>query len=174
MQIQRSTTTDIDGIFKLYDIAVAYQKERFHLHWPSFDRSMVEAEIADGNQWKIVADDGSVACVFATAFDDPLIWREKNTDPAVYIHRIATNPDWRGQNFVAHIIEWAKKYAAENGKNFLRLDTVGDNKKLTEHYVKSGFHFLGIVQLTDTAALPSHYHNAAVSLFELPLPAVGV
>jgi hypothetical protein len=47
------------------------------------------------------------------------------------------------------------------------LDTVGENQKLIEHYTSFGFNFLGLSQLTNTADLPKHYHNATVSLFEL-------
>jgi hypothetical protein len=45
-----------------------------------------------------------IACVFATTFSDPLIWEKRDTDPSVYIHRIATNPNFRGNNLVAAIV----------------------------------------------------------------------
>ncbi|MFP3835995.1 GNAT family N-acetyltransferase, partial [Chryseobacterium sp. SIMBA_028] len=85
---------------------------------------------------------------------------------AVYIHRIATNPDFRGQNLVQKIVEWGKQYALTNGKKFIRLDTVGDNPGLISYYTKCGFDFLGLSKLKDTAGLPAHYNNATVSLFE--------
>jgi hypothetical protein len=58
-------------------------------------------------------------------------------------------------------------YAIQNNKKFIRLDTVGENQKLIQHYTSFGFNFLGLSQLTNTADLPKHYHNATVSLFEL-------
>ena len=57
--------------------------------------------------------------------------------------------------------------AKENGKKYVRLDTVGDNKGLIKHYTSCGFDFLGLFKLKNTAGLPPHYHNATVSLFEL-------
>jgi GNAT superfamily N-acetyltransferase len=168
MEIINSTIKDINEIFRLYDIAVAYQKERFHLHWPIFDRALIETEINEDRQWKIIIDD-IVACVFATTFDDPLIWEDKNIDKAVYIHRIATNPDYRGNNFVSEIVKWATQYAIDNDKEYLRLDTVGDNRNLTYHYCKNGFIFLGMKILKNTQGLPQHYHNIPVSLFEMKL-----
>jgi ribosomal protein S18 acetylase RimI-like enzyme len=67
---------------------------------------------------------------------------ERDQDAAIYIHRIATNPDFRGHNFVGILVEWAKEYARSIEKDFVRLDTLG-NIKLIEHYTNAGFDFLG-------------------------------
>jgi ribosomal protein S18 acetylase RimI-like enzyme len=134
--------------------------------WPEFDPELIKTEIAEERQWKMI-EDGNTVCIWATTFDDPLIWEEKNADPAVYIHRIATNPEHRGNNLVQKIVDWSKEYAVENGKEYIRLDTVGKNEKLIEHYTNSGFTYLGLLKLQNTEGLPAHYDNASVSLFEL-------
>lgn len=167
-QIQNSDINDIDEIFRLYKIATDFQKTRFTVHWPNFDRTLIEREIAENRQWKIVTDN-KLACIWATTFNDPQIWEEKNDDPSVYIHRIATNPVFRGQNLVGQIVNWVKIYALENQKNYVRMDTVGDNPGLFEYYTKCGFDFLGLLKLKNTTGLPAHYHNAAVSLFQIKL-----
>jgi ribosomal protein S18 acetylase RimI-like enzyme len=167
-QIQNSNINDLDNIFRLYKIATDFQKKRFTIHWPKFDRILIETEITENRQWKIVAD-GKIACVWATTFNDPQIWEEKNKDPSVYIHRIATNPDFRGQNLVGQIVEWVKIYAIENQKQFVRMDTVGNNPGLINYYTKCGFNFLGLLKLKNTDGLPAHYDNATVSLFQMSL-----
>ncbi|MDV7695767.1 GNAT family N-acetyltransferase [Chryseobacterium soli] len=166
MKIQNSTRNDIEEIFRLYKIATDFQKTKFIVHWPEFERSLVETEIAENRQWKIVIN-GQIACVWAITFSDPKIWEERNNDPAVYIHRIATNPDFRGQNLVQKIVEWSRQYALANHKKFIRLDTVGDNPGLISYYTKCGFDFLGLSKLKNTEGLPAHYDNATVSLFQL-------
>ena len=168
MEIKNSTIQDIDEIFRLYKIATDFQKTRFTVHWPEFDRNLIETEISQERQWKIIIDK-QVACVWATAFNDPQIWEERNEDPSIYIHRIATNPDFRGQNFVGQIVEWAKQYAFYNKKKFIRMDTVGNNPGLISHYSKCGFDFLGLLKLQNTEGLPAHYDNATVSLFQMTL-----
>jgi ribosomal protein S18 acetylase RimI-like enzyme len=170
MQITNSTINDIDKIFSLYRIATEYQKTKHSVLWPEFERTLVEEEIKEKRQWKIVVDN-TISCVFATTFSDPLIWEERDQQPSIYIHRIATNPAYRGKNFVTHIVDWAKLYAKENNKEFIRLDTVGENKGLIKHYQSCGFDFLGVFKLANTEGLPQHYHNASVSLFEIFLPA---
>jgi ribosomal protein S18 acetylase RimI-like enzyme len=169
-QLLPSTPADIDEIFRLYRLASAYQAvtPKATVVWPDFDRKLVEQELAEGRQWKLLVGD-TIACVWAITFDDPQIWGAKNADPAVYIHRIATNPDFRGQSFVATIVQWAKEYAQQAEKKYVRLDTIGENHGLIAHYTACGFTYLGLTPLTDTAGLPAHYHNATVSLFELPV-----
>lgn len=166
MRIADSTFNDIDEILRLYRLATEYQKKQQAVLWPEFERRLVENEIKEKKQWKIEIDK-NIACVFATTFSDPFIWEEKNKEPSVYIHRIATNPIYRGSNFVSGIVEWAKNYARENHKKFIRLDTVGENKKLIAYYQKCGFRFLGLFKLAATEGLLEHYHHASVSLFEI-------
>lgn len=167
-QIQNTNIDDTEDIFSLYKIATDFQKTRFTVHWPEFNRTLIETEIAENRQWKIVAND-KIACVWATTFNDPQIWEERNEDPSVYIHRIASNPDFRGRNLVGQIVEWVKLYAKENKKQFVRMDTVGDNPGLINHYTKCGFDFLGLVKLKNTDGLQAHYDNATVSLFQMTI-----
>lgn len=166
MEIKNSTAKDIDEIFRLYKIATDFQKTKFTVHWPEFERRLIETEVAENRQWKIQVEE-QLACIWATTFSDPQIWEERDNDPAVYVHRIATNPDFRGQNLVRQIVEWSKQYAVIHNKKFVRLDTVGDNPGLIAYYTKCGFDFLGLSKLRDTAGLPAHYDNATVSLFQL-------
>lgn len=168
MEIKNSISVDIDEIFRLYKIATDFQKTKFTVHWPEFERSLIEMEIAENSRWKMIINN-QVACIWATTFNDPKIWEEKNSDPAVYIHRIATNPDFRGQNLVQQIVEWSKQYAQANKKKFIRMDTVGDNPGLISYYKKCGFEFLGLSKLKNTEGLPTHYDNAIVSLFQLDI-----
>lgn len=168
MEIQNSTPSDIEEIFRLYKMATDFQKGRSLAIWPVFERSLVETEIAENRQWKMVIDN-KIACVWATTFSDPQIWEDRNADPSVYIHRIATNPEFRGRNLVENIVESSKQYAKANEKRFIRMDTVGENTGLITHYTKCGFDFLGLFKLTNTDGLPSHYDKATVSLFQIDL-----
>ena len=115
--------------------------------------------------------DEQIACVWAISFTDPQIWEERDKDPSIYIHRIATNPDFRGRQFVSELVEWARGYAKFHQKEFIRLDTCGNNEKLIKHYTNCGFDFLGIVQLKSADELPSHYQDADVCLFQIKINA---
>ncbi len=169
VQIINSTEADVDTIFTFYDHAIAYQKTKFNKHWQGFELDLVEKEIAENRQWKIV-EDGEIVCVFAITFNDAIIWGKKDEQPSIYIHRIVTHPNYRGKNYVTLIVEWAKKYGAENNRQFIRLDTWGDNEKLIKHYTNCGFTFLGLSPVMKSDTLPKHYDSLQLSLFEIEIP----
>lgn len=166
MEILNSTTDDLKAIFNLYDAAIAHQKAVSNMHWLPFDTHMVEAEIAEGRQWKIVVE-GQIACIFATTYSDPHIWGDQGMEPSIYLHRIVTNPAFRGRNFVTEIVRWAHEHCKKWNKKFIRLDTWSENLRLKEHYIRCGFKFLGIITPANPAALPSHYSGITLSLFEI-------
>ena len=158
MRIENCTMTDVDDILSLYQAARDLQTEKKMVVWPIFERSFIEKEIQEQRQWKLIIGN-IIACNWAITFNDREIWGEKDKNDSIFIHRIATNPVMRGNRYVDRIVEWAKEYARQKGKKFIRLDTLGNNTKLIEHYTSAGFEFLGIVKLTDTTNLAGHYHR---------------
>lgn len=166
MEFLNSTAADFDAIFELYDAAVAHQKAVSNMHWLPFDPELVASEIAEQRQWKIMLD-GQIACIFVTAYSDPAIWGEKDADPSIYLHRIVTNPAFRGRNFVLEIVKWSKIQGKKWGKKYIRLDTWAENLRLQEHYIACGFRFLGVAAPADPAVLPSHYSGILLGYYEL-------
>ena len=169
MNILPSEVSDIDEIFRLYALATEHQRAiNAVVVWPNFERELVVCEIAENRQWKLLIDE-QIACVWATTFSDPQIWEERNVDKAIYIHRIATNPVFRGRNFVLNIVQWARKYAEDAGLDYVRLDTLGHNYKLIDYYQQAGFTFLGMFDLKDTSELTAHYQGVPAALFEIKI-----
>ncbi|TXD52446.1 MULTISPECIES: GNAT family N-acetyltransferase [unclassified Polaribacter] len=169
MIVKNVTIKDIEEVFKFYKIASDYQTvKKKVVAWPNFKKEMVETEITENRQFKLIINN-KIACIWAITFSDEQIWEERNKDTAVYIHRIATNPEFRGNNFVAYIVTWAKEYVKQKNIQFIRLDTLGNNTKLIAHYKNAGFDFLGLFNLKNTDRLPDHYQLAPVCLFEIDL-----
>ena len=166
MSISNSTAADLDAIFNLYDQGTEYQKQVAKKHWKGFDRALVLQEIEEQRQWKITIE-GEIACVFCVTFNDPEIWGEKDRDPAIYLHRIATHPKYRGRGFVKSIADWAQEYARPEKLKYIRLDTGSGNDRLNAYYMSCGFTYLGIKEVADTTNLPEHYKTGASSLFEM-------
>ncbi|RFS19223.1 GNAT family N-acetyltransferase [Chitinophaga silvatica] len=169
MEIKNCLTTDINEIMSIYEAARNLQIQRKMVVWPFFDETFILKEIKENRQWKIVIDN-LIACNWAITFEDKEIWGEKDKNDSIYIHRICTNPTLRGNRYIDEIVRWSKPYAKQMGKRFIRLDTLGNNTKLIEHYTSAGFNFLGMVKLTDTANLPAHYQKEPnCCLFEIDL-----
>ena len=166
MRFENAVPADIDIIFDLYGAAIEFQKKIFHHNWLGFDRSMVEREIEEKRLWKII-DEEQIACIYSVVYSDPMIWRERSEDSAIYIHRIVTNSDFRGRGYARTITEWAKDFARTNNIRFIRMDTWGDNQKLIGYYQDCGFKFLGLTAPEISDALPKHYVGISLSLFEI-------
>jgi hypothetical protein len=171
MEIKNCLMSDADEILLLYEAARNLQTQRKMVVWPSFEKDFIEKEIREKRQWKIVIDD-LVACNWAITFEDKEIWGQKDKNDSIYIHRICNNPTLRGNRYIDTIVEWAVKYARQINKQFIRLDTLGNNTRLIQHYTSAGLEFLGMVRLTDTESLPAHYQNEPnCCLFEIDLRA---
>ncbi len=169
MTIMNSNLDDIPEIFRLYQLARDFQKIQFPENlWPEFDQDFIATEVIENRQFKIVIDN-KIACIWAITYNDADIWEEKENNDAIYIHRIATNPEFRGNNFVQMIADWSKDFARKENKKFLRMDTCGQNDRLINHYKNCGFEFLGMKKLKDSSGLQAHYHNADVCFFEIEL-----
>ena len=169
MTITNSNLEDIPEIFTLYALATEFQKVQFAGNvWPVFEKELITTEVLENRQFKLMMDD-KIACIWAITFNDAEIWEERDNDSSIYIHRIATNPEFRGNNFVQMIVDWAKEYAVQYEKKFIRLDTCGRNDRLIDHYQRCGFDFFGMKKLKNAAELPVHYHDAEVCFFEIDL-----
>ena len=167
MVIKNCAFTDSDFILELYDAAMELQTQKNMVVWPRFEKSFVEKEIEEQRQWKLMIGD-EIACNWAITFEDKEIWGEKDLNDSIYIHRITTHPAFRGKRFIDAIVGWAKEYAASKGKQYIRLDTLGNNTRLIKHYTSAGFNFLGMFKLTDTQNLPAHYQKEPnCCLFEI-------
>lgn len=166
MVIEPTVISDLGRIFQIYDEAILYQKKYGNNHWLGFSEEMVTSEIREQRHFKIL-NDHQIIGTFVYTLSDPLIWKVANDTPAIYIHRIATSPEARGNNLVGHIVRWAKVFAKEKNLQFIRIDTGSGNERLIDHYIKCGFTFLGDTAVDYTPDLPLHYQNGKFALLEM-------
>ena len=166
LSVINSLQTDIDFIFYLFDSAIEYQRQRGYNLWPQFARSLIETEINEKRHFKIIFRD-EIVCVFSVLYSDPVIWMERDKDPAVYLHRIAVRPAYKGKQTMTVIREWAIAHAKEKQKQYVRMDTWGNNEQLRKYYSHCGFNYLGQQFLNIPEGMPAHYGGTELSLFEI-------
>ncbi len=166
LRIENTVPDDLPMIFQLFDAAIAYQEKNGYELWPRFSESMILEEISGKRHWKVLEGD-TIAGVFSVMYNDPAIWLERDRDPAVYLHRIAVNPSFKGKGLMPAIREWAREHAIQQGKEFVRMDTWGNNENLRKYYESCGFDYLGKQQLPETEHGPAHYGGSFLSLFQL-------
>ena len=169
MKAQNCKKEDLNEIQTLYQHARNTQTEKGMVVWPSFSNEFLLNEIGEDRQWKITEGE-TIACNWAITYNDKEIWGEKDNSDSIFIHRLCINTAFRGRRYIDDVVTWAKVFAVQNQKQFIRLDTLGNNKGLIKHYTSAGFTFLGIFHLADVSNLPLHYHlEPDCCLFEIGL-----
>ncbi len=166
MQIRPSETVDIEKIFFLYNEATKLQEKIQKTSWAGFEEKAIIEEIQEGRHFSLWGE-GVLSGTFVITFDDAIIWHHDPDKKAVYLHRIATHPDFRGRNYTGKIVEWTKNYALQKEISLLRMDTTSGNENLNNYYIRCGFDFIGVNSINWTEDLPLHYKNGSFSLFEM-------
>lgn len=158
---------DLAELETLFALAIEYQRSRGANSWHGMNGPLIENEIRQRLHWKILEEE-HIACFFSVAFSDPLVWEERDADPSIYLHRIVTNPVFRGKGYVKYIVAWAEEYGRAMEKHFIRLGTGRDNRRLNAYYRECGFENCGVKQFPADAgpAVPRHYLGVGLSLFE--------
>ncbi len=169
MEFTNSNLKDLDSILMLYEQAIAYQKTKFSRHWHAFDQPTLLKEIEEARHWKIMLDK-EIAFIFSVAYEDPLLWDNRNIDPSIYLHRMVSSPSHRGQGFVQAVVHWAIAFGRAHGKQFVRLDTCADNEKLNRYYQNAGFMYCGLKRFHPSDPVPQHYLEGDLSLYEMDIP----
>jgi ribosomal protein S18 acetylase RimI-like enzyme len=163
--------TDIDElqlIYPLYDAAIRYQRDKGFPVWQNFDRNVLVNDVNLHNHYKVVVD-AHIAMVFSICYSDAVIWRHMEKGDAIYLHRIAVNPLFKGQRLFALILEWTRDHAQQRGLKFIRMDTWADNLTLIDYYKSFGLNFVGYSNTPDSPQLPLQNRNLALALLQMPL-----
>ena len=165
-RIGKTVVGDLETIYQLFEQAITYQKANNYVGWNAYDKDFIQREIQEGLHYKITAD-GQILAVFSTCLNDEFIWREKETGNAFYLHRVITNPAFKGQRQFEKVLNWAIDYAGQQGRVYIRIDTWLNNPKIIDFYKGYGFQFVEAFTTDDTDKLPVQHRNLSLALLEL-------
>ncbi len=164
-EIVPTQVADLEFIHWLFEEAIAYQRKKGFPVWNGYDKMVLQKDIALKRQYKIIMH-GEIACIFSILDADELIWRQKETGNAVYLHRIVVNPKLKGQNHFQKILDWSITYAIAKNKIFIRMDTWGDNPNILSYYKTFGFYLIEYYTTSCATELPVQNRNLNLALLE--------
>ena len=167
-KIVNTTREDLDKILWLFEQAMDLQGKNGYKVWSGIDKTALEKDIENGLQYKVVRDN-DILCIFSIQHSDPLIWRDRDQNDAIYLHRIVVNPNFKGQRQFEKVLTWAKQFARQKNLKFVRMDTWADNEKIIDYYKSFGFEFIENYKTTDAPELPIQNRNLNVALLEMVL-----
>ena len=168
IKIVNTTKDDLKIILLLFKQAIELQEENGYKVWDSIDKIALQKDIENRLQLKIVKGH-DILCIFSIQHHDPFIWRERDQNDAIYLHRIVVNPQFKGQRQFEKVLKWAKQFAQTNNLRFVRMDTWADNSKIIDYYKSFGFEFIENYKTTNAPELPIQNRNLNVALLEMKL-----
>lgn len=168
IKIVNTTKDDLTIIFWLFKQAMELQGKKGYKVWEGIDKIALEKDVENKLQYKIVSGD-NILCIFSIQRNDPFIWREKDRDDAIYLHRIVVNPKYKGQKQFEKVLNWATQFATQNNLKFVRMDTWADNEKIIDYYKSFGFKFIENFRTPDAPELPVQNKHLNVALLEFKL-----
>jgi GNAT superfamily N-acetyltransferase len=99
-------------------------------------RSRLRDALSQGELYLAWDGDRAVATITLQR-SDPLFWAD-GAD-ALYIHRLAVDRSAAGQGVGSHLIDWAAFKCREQGRRYLRLNTLTGSDFLRGYYRAAGF-----------------------------------
>ena len=143
VNVRSARHEDADTVAALLDEATVWVNELGFSQWPlPFPRDELAAAIDRGEVYVVEAEDGDAVATVTMLGDDPTYWGDRPPD-AYYVHKLAVRRDQAGRGIGAAVVEWANAEAAEAGREFLRLDCLGDNPGIRDYYEGLGFEHRG-------------------------------
>jgi GNAT superfamily N-acetyltransferase len=164
--IQKTIPGDMDFVYQLFDQAAAYQISRNFPAWLHYDNRVLESDMKAGRQFKITTGH-EISAVFSVLYSDEILWREREKNDALYLHRIVSNPAFRGQKQFGRILSWTMELAKEKNRHFIRMDTWAENPNLLAYYAGYGFQWVENFMTPNSPDLPRHNRNILLALLEL-------
>jgi len=166
--ITNTTNDDWNDVLWLFGEAMKLQGKNGYHVWEAIDMSGLKCDIENKLQYKILKGN-DMLCIFSIQFCDPYIWKDRDQNDAIYLHRIVVNPNFKGQKQFQHVLFWAKQFIRAHNLRFIRMDTWADNNRIIDYYKSFGFRFVGNCQTTDVPELPIQNRNLNLALLEIEL-----
>ena len=82
-----------------------------------------------------------------------------NTEKSIYIHRLAVHPEYQGMGNAQGLMDYAEKYATQQGFDSVRLDTFSKNSRNQRFYEQRGYVRLEDVYFPNQSEDPFHCYE---------------
>jgi len=168
-EVRNTGMDDLKEIFDFFDQSISYQEKHGYPAWINYDKNAIIRDIENKHQYKVVIG-SRIGIVFSVGYTDQVIWRTLDKGNSIYLHRIVVNPELKGRKLFGLVLNWAVQHAEQKGLGSIRMDTWADNPSIIRYYQNFGFAVIENYTTPDSAALPVHNRNLALTLMEYRPP----
>lgn len=148
VRIIRAEPSELNEVLEILEEASRWLTARgFESQWkpsPALHQ-LIRDSIDQGDVYMIKDAQGTIGTI-TLQWTDMKYWGDMSPD-AGYIHKFAIKRSRSGQRLGIRTLQWAEAKTKKEGKKFLRLDCLANNRIIREYYEKYGF-----VHIRDTMA----------------------
>ena len=117
--------------------------------------------------WTLVHKNRIIGLIVLTENEDAeyqdVKWLTKN-HKNLYIHRLAVDPNFQGKGYAQKLMDFAEKYARENGYSSIRLDTFSENKRNLKFYEQRNYVKLESIYFPKQSAFPFYCYEKIMNV----------
>ena len=151
MQLRQATQADIPAVLDVISRVVPPMLASGNRQWDDMypNARVFENDVFREQLW-IAEADGRLAGVIAITSEKEPEYAHVGWDfeePALVIHRLAVEPDFRGRGVALALMRKAEMLAYERGLHVLRTDTSADNLAAQGLFPRLGYTFSGEISI---------------------------
>lgn len=165
--IRKANTNELSEIKKLTEACARAMINKGIYQWneqyPSLEK--LQEDIKNEELYVFEKDSKIIGIMVITEVMDeeyiPIEWLSK-TNKNIYIHRLATHPDYWGQGYAQKLMDFAENFAENHHFESLRLDTFSQNKRNQNFYEARGYKRLGNIYFPKQSKHPFYCYELLI------------
>lgn len=162
MIIRKSTLSDLSAIMSIFAEARKTIAQLGINQWQNGypEEKIINDDIEKGVSYAVEISGNVIGTFVMILSGEPTYdkiyggaWKSGNeTGEYLTVHRVAISVSSRGTGISGEIIKFAEKFARENGKSSIRIDTHEGNAVMRRMLEKHGFSYCGVIYLENGEA----------------------
>lgn len=166
MEFRKSEMRDLPAILAILKAARQYFKDQGIDQWQDGypDSDTIEQDIRQGISW-VMEEADQIAATAVISFQEDENYKVMEEGrwltelPYAVIHRIAVQPERKGQGLAGQFFAFAEALCRKNQISAMRVDTHADNRSMRRLIEKCGFQYCGVIRLKRDQALRIAYEK---------------
>ncbi|MGB3444459.1 MAG: GNAT family N-acetyltransferase [Actinophytocola sp.] len=143
---------DLDTVMALLDARIHWLRARGSDQWSTGRtfRTRLTNNIERGETWLLEENGEAIATITLTTEGDPDFWTpDELRERAVYVSKMASKIERRGEGLGALMIRWTQDRAAKCGLDIVRWDAWRTNPQLQDYYLSIGARHVRTADVAD-------------------------
>ena len=169
MLIKKASKPDLEQLLSIVKSCGQKLIEQGIFQWneeyPSKEILIEDIELQE--LWKLEEENKIIGLIVLTEKEDVeyqhVKWLTKN-EHNLYIHRLAVHPKFQGKGYAQKLMDFAEKYAKENGYYTIRLDTFSQNRRNQQFYEQRNYVKLESIYFPKQSAFPFYCYEKIMNV----------